>query len=328
MYRTNLRRDANVPRFVRVLKTLIRENRYPIVHAHTYSIGYFVLKAAEQEGVTVRIAHSHSNSMGGAAVPLKIIMRSLFPLHATHLMACSQEAGKFLFGDRSFTVIKNAIDVERFAYSEDAREDVRRELGLTGSFVIGNVGRLRREKNQSFLLEVFAKVVGMRPDARLLMVGDGSLKSELLAKAERLGVFDRLTLLSNRTDMDRLYQGMDVFVLPSIYEGLGIAALEAQASGLVTVCSDGVAEDANVSPLFVRCGLSAPAGAWAETVVAAKGRREPDAGAEGVKAHGFDICENASYLQDWYLRNAVDVRGAILGMAKGDKTDVDNGWVK
>lgn len=301
VYRTNLRKDANVPRFTKVLRRLIRENHYPVVHAHTYSIGYFVLKTAEKEGVVVRIAHSHNNSMGGATVPLKIIMRSLFPLHATHLMACSREAGEFLFGKRGFTVVKNAIDVDRFVYSEKIREEVRRELGLGDSFVVGNVGRLHHQKNQSFLLEVFARVAEMRPGARLLMVGEGPLKSELLAKAESLDVSDRLTLLSNRTDVNRLYQAMDVFVLPSIYEGLGIVALEAQSSGLVTVCSDGVAEDANVSPLFERCALSASPERWAEAIVAAEGGREPDTGPEGVKAHGFDIAANAKYLQEWYL---------------------------
>lgn len=303
VYRTSFREDHNLPRFVSDLKRFFAEHsEYNIVHCHCYTVGYFVLKAAEHEGVTVRIAHSHSNSMSGAAVPLKIVMRSLFPLHATHFMACSREAGEFLFGKRGFSVVKNAIDVDRFVYNEKIRGEVRRELGFGDSFVIGNVGRLHHQKNQSFLLEVFAKVVEIRPDARLLIVGDGPLKSELLTKAERLNVSDRLTLLSNRTDVNRLYQAMDVFVLPSLYEGLGIVALEAQSSGLVTVCSDGVAEDANVSLLFERCALGASSERWAEVIVAAEGRREPSAGSEGVRAHGFDIASNANKLQRWYLK--------------------------
>lgn len=310
VYRTSFREDHNLPKFLGDLKRFFAEHaEYGIVHCHCYTVGYFVLRAAEREGITVRIAHSHNNSMSGATVPIKIAMRSLFPVHATHLMACSREAGEFLFGGRDFTVVKNAIDVNRFAYSKEVREVVRRELGLGDSFVVGNVGRLHHQKNQSFLLEVFARVAEMRPDARLLMVGEGPLKSELLTKAERLGVFDRLTLLSNRTDVNRLYQAMDVFVLPSIYEGLGIVALEAQSSGLVTVCSDGVAEDANVSPLFERCALSASPERWADAIVAAEGRREPNAGSEGVRAHGFDIAANADYLQEWYLRQAAFTGG-------------------
>ena len=305
VYRTNLRKDANVPRFMKVLRRLIRENHYPVVHAHTYSIGYFVLKVAEKEGVVVRIAHSHNNKMGGTAVPLKIIMRALFPIHATHFMACSQEAGEFLFGNRNFIVVKNAIDVARFSYSEKVRKSVRCELGFGDSFVIGNVGRLHHQKNQSFLLDVFAEVAKMRPNARLLMVGDGPLKAELLTKAERVGVSERLTLLSNRTDMDRLYQAMDVFVLPSLYEGLGIVAIEAQSSGLPTICSDGVAEDANVSLLFSRCSLKAPPTEWAEAIVNSDGQRNPVEGTSGVKAHGFDVSDNAVHLQAWYLREAL-----------------------
>lgn len=305
VYRTSFREDRNLPKFLGDLRRFFAEHaEYDIVHCHCYTVGYFVLKAAEREGVAVRIAHSHSNSMSGATVPLKVVMRSLFPVHATHLMACSREAGEFLFGGRDFTVIKNAIDVARFAYSSQVREEVRREFGLGDSFVVGNVGRLHHQKNQSFLLEVFAKVIEMRPDARLLMVGEGPLRSELLTKAERLGVSDRLTLLSNRTDVNRLYQAMDVFVLPSIYEGLGIVALEAQSSGLVTVCSDGVAEDADVSPLFERYALNESPERWAEAIVAAGDRREPDAGPEGVRIHGFDIAANANLLQEWYLREA------------------------
>ena len=203
VYRTSFREDHNLPRFLGDLKRFFAEHsEYDIVHCHCYTVGYFVLKAAEREGIAVRIAHSHNNSMSGATVPLKIVMRSLFPVHATHLMACSREAGKFLFGDRDFTVVKNAIDVGRFTYSEQVREEVRRELGLEGTFVVGNVGRLHHQKNQLFLLDVFAEVTKMRSDARLLMVGDGPLRSELLAKAETLGVSDRLTLLSNRTDIE------------------------------------------------------------------------------------------------------------------------------
>lgn len=308
VYRTNLRKDANVPRFTKVLRSLIRENRYPIVHAHTYSIGYFVLKAAEKEGVVVRIAHSHNNKMGGTAVPLKVVMRALFPIHATHFMACSREAGEFLFGNRDFIVVKNAIDVESFAYSEKVRDEVRRELGLERSFVVGNVGRLHYQKNQSLLLDIFAKILELRPDARLLIIGDGPLKSELLMKAERLGLTERLVLLSNRSDMNRLYQAMDVFVLPSLYEGLGIVAIEAQASGLPTICSDGVAEDANVSPLFRRCSLKASSMEWAETIVSADGQRNPIEGSAGVKAHGFDANDNAVRLQAWYLKEAMNAQ--------------------
>lgn len=307
IFRTNLRKDGNVLHFMKVLKKLVRENHYRIIHAHTYSIGYFVLKVAEREGVAVRIAHSHNNSMSGFTIPLKIVMKSLFPIHATNFMACSDEAGHFLFGDRDVLIVKNAIDVSRFEFNAKIRDEVRRELGLVGYFVVGNVGRLHQQKNQAFLMRIFQELVALRSDARLLMVGDGPLRDELEEKAAKMGISDRLSLLSNRSDMDRLYQAMDVFVLPSLYEGLGIVALEAQASGLPAICSDGVAEDANVSPLFRRCSLADAPTEWANAICNVAGIRDSKIGADGVKAHGFDVEKSAIVLQDWYLRRVARV---------------------
>jgi glycosyltransferase involved in cell wall biosynthesis len=256
VYRASFREDHDLPRFRRFLGDFFAEHgEYRIVHCHAYTVGYFVLKAAEEAGVTVRIAHSHNNNMSGTTVPLKLVMRLLFPVHATHLMAASTEAGRFLFGDRPFTVAKNAIDVDRFRFDPRVREEVRSELGLGDAFVVGNVGRLHQQKNQAFLLDAFAELSAAMPEARLLMVGSGPLHDQLVEKVKQLGIDGKTTLLSNRGNMDRLYQAMDVFALPSLYEGLGIVAIEAQSAGLPTICSTGVAEDANVSPLFQRMSL-------------------------------------------------------------------------
>lgn len=309
IYRTTVREDKNLPRFCRYLRDFFAEHQeYNVVHCHTYSIGFFVLGAAERAGVTVRIAHSHNNSMSGLAVPLKIVLRSLFPVHANRFMACSDEAGKFLFGEREFMVVKNAIIVDRFAFDEATRAEVRAELELDGSLVVGSVGRLHFQKNQAFLLDAFKEVHELRPDAKLLLVGNGPLRDELLAKAQAVGVADCLTLLSNRSDMDRLYQAMDVFVLPSLYEGLGIVAIEAQSAGLPTICSNGVAEDANVSPLFSRMALEDSPKAWAEAIVKAADTRDCAGGAAGARAHGFDVRDNAAKMQEWYLGEARDGR--------------------
>ena len=305
VYRATFREDKNLPKFLKYLHRFFADHReYAIVHCHAYTIGYFVLREAERAGVTVRIAHSHSNSMSGITKPLKIVMRSLFSVHANEFMACSEEAGRFLFGNRDFSVVKNAIDVDRYTFDEGVRTEVRGELGLGDSLVVGNVGRLHHQKNQLFLMDVFNEVAGITPGARLLLVGNGPLREQLLEKASELGISDKITLLSDRRDMDRLYQAMDVFVLPSLYEGLGIVAIEAQSSGLPTICSDGVAEDANVSPLFGRMSLRDSPEAWAETIVKAAGERDCVAGAAGARAHGFDVRDNASKMQEWYLAEA------------------------
>lgn len=305
VYRTTFREDKNLPKFLEYLRGFFADHReYTIVHCHAYTVGYFVLREAERAGVAVRIAHSHNNNMSGATKPLKIVMRSLFSLHANEFMACSEEAGRFLFGNHDFTVVKNAIDVDRYAFDGGVRAEVRGELGLGSSLVVGNVGRLHHQKNQSFLMDVFSEVAGITPDVRLLLVGNGPLREELLEKSSELGISDKMTLLSDRRDMDRLYQAMDVFVLPSLYEGLGIVAIEAQSSGLPTICSDGVAEDADVSPLFGRMSLQDSPKAWAEAIVKAAGARDCAAGAAGARAHGFDVRDNAAKMQEWYLAEA------------------------
>lgn len=305
IYRASVREDLNLPRFIGFLKQFFKEHReYAIVHCHTYSIGYFVLKAADEAGVNVRIAHSHNNSMSGLTKPLKIVLRSLFSVYANYFMACSDEAGRFLFGDRDFLVVKNAIDVNRFAFDEATRVQVRSDLGLGDALVVGNVGRLHHQKNQAFLLDIFKELSDIRSDVKLLLVGNGALREELVSKASALGIANNLILLSNRKDMDRLYQAMDVFVLPSLYEGLGVVAIEAQSSGLPTICSSGVAEDANISPLFTRMSLDDPPKIWAEAIVKVSGLRDCASGASGAKSHGFDVKDNALKMQEWYLAEA------------------------
>lgn len=305
VYRASIREDFNLPKFIGYLKRFFKEHHeYAVVHCHTYSIGYFVLKAADEAGVPVRIAHSHNNSMSGFTKPLKFILRSLYPVHANRFMACSDEAGRFLFGDRDFTVVKNAIDVNRFVFDEAVRAQVRYELGLSDSLVVGNVGRLHHQKNQTFLLDIFKEIMDVRPEARLLIVGNGPLRENLLSETSSLGIANNTILLSDRKDMDRLYQAMDVFVLPSLYEGLGIVAIEAQSSGLPTICSNGVAEDANVSPLFARMSLEKSPKEWAEAIIKAFGIRDCASGAAGAKSHGFDVKDNALKMQEWYLMEA------------------------
>ena len=154
-------------------------------------------------------------------------------------------------------------------------------------------------------MEVFAEILKARPGARLLLVGDGPERDALIGRARELGIEGDLVLLSNRHDMPRLYQAMDVFVLTSLYEGLGIVTVEAQASGLPTFVSEGVAAEAEVSPLFRRLDLADGPAAWAQAVLS-----EPAAArvsrVDDVRAHGFDVKENAERLQDWYLRETAD----------------------
>ena len=153
IFRSSIREDKNIFKFVRYLKNFFDAHpEYRIVHVHTYSIGYFVLRAARRAGVAVRVAHSHSNRMSGRAVAVKKAMKALYPIHANKFMACSREAGEFLFGDREFEVVRNAIDVEAFAYDPEARAAMRAELGFgDGDLVVGSVGKIAPPKEPRLL---------------------------------------------------------------------------------------------------------------------------------------------------------------------------------
>lgn len=304
LYKLSFREDLNLLKFRRDLDRFFSEHKeYRIVHCHAYTFGYFCLKAAEKHGVPVRIAHSHSNeAVRDVKYLLKRFMQKLFCLHATHRMACSQEAGKYLFKDREYTVLPNAIDSGRFIAEDEIRADVRKELGVENRFVIGHVGRFQPEKNHEFLLEVYREVLKSKPDAVLLLIGKGALKERIREEVNRCGLTDSVLFLENRNDMFRLYQAMDVFVFPSRFEGLGIVAIEAQAAGIPLICSEGLPPETEITELYVRLQLQEGAGKWAETAIRI---------AENPAAHtnmqqriidaGFDMDSSVHMLEQYYL---------------------------
>lgn len=304
IFRTSVREDFNVPGFISFLKKLFIEHpEYKIVHVHAFTIGYFCLRTAKKAGVPVRIAHSHNNeTVYDGKYILKRIMQRLYTVHANELFACSREAGKYLFNDKEFNVLKNAIDSASFIADESVRKSVRKELSLGDELVVGSVGRLHPQKNQKFLLEVFRQVCEQRPDAILLLVGTGPLENELKEETRRLGLQANVRFLGNRRDMPRLYQGLDVFAMTSLFEGLGIVAIESQAAGIPTVCSDGFPPDVEVSPLAVRMKLSDSAKEWAKAILKAAENpdRHKDMQSYIINA-GFDVKESAEKLQSFYI---------------------------
>ena len=206
------------------------------MHSHIDSMSYLPLLAAKRANVPVRIAHSHNTSIDrDLKYPLKQLFRTRITKVANEYCACGEEAGKFLFGNRDFKVIPNAIETERFIYKEEVRKRVRKELRFTDEFVVGHVGRLSYQKNHEFLLEIFAQLYTIYLGARLLLVGIGEKEQELRNKVQKLGLEDVVIFLGNRNDVNELYQAMDVFVMPSFFEGIPVTGIEAQFSGLTCV---------------------------------------------------------------------------------------------
>ena len=192
---------------------IVRENRYQIVHRHTGSaFGYFDLRAARRGGAKHLILHAHNTDVGKPAVHK--VAKTILALNC-HRFACSKDAGEFLFGyKQSFEVIPNAIDIARFSFSTVLRDEMRKELGLENSLVIGHIGRMEEQKNHKKLLSVFAEIHRIREDSMLVCVGDGSLMSEIKAFAEQLGLIQSILFLGQRRDVDKLMHCFDAFLFP------------------------------------------------------------------------------------------------------------------
>lgn len=304
VYYSTVRKDFNILKFCNLLKEILRKNPdYKIVHVHTYSIGYFCLKAAKEMNVPVRIAHSHNNeTVHDAKYLFKLALQKIYTIYATDLFACSEEAGRYLFKDKPFQVLKNAIDSQNFIADADTRNEIRKELGLEDKFVVGHVGRLHPQKNHDFLIDVFAEIKKKKPDAELILVGTGPLEEKIKGKVAENGLADCVHFLGNRKDMNRIYQAMDVFVFPSLFEGLGIVAIEAQVAGVPIVCSEGLPPETDITPVYRKLLLSDGAKKWAN--VALEMAQNPEAHTnmqQYVIDAGFDMDATAKYIENYYL---------------------------
>ena len=272
---------------------------YRIVHSHLDCMSAVPLKYAKKHGVPVRIAHAHnSNQPRDAKYLLKLFYKRRIARQATALFACSEEAGRWMFGGADFRVLNNAINSRKYTFDAAVRGEVRRELDLPeNTTVVGHVGRFDPQKNHSFLIRIFEKMPG---DTRLLLVGDGVLRDSAEQLARELGIRDRILFAGVRSDVDRLLQAMDVFLFPSLFEGLPVSIIEAQAAGLPCLISDKVPIECKKTDLVTQLPLAAAPETWAEAVLSAAQTRRSDTHLQ-LCAAGFDIQANAEWLANYYL---------------------------
>ena len=289
---------------------IFRKEKYSVVHAHLNTLNFPVLFAAWAAGVQVRISHNHStaDSTEGGRALIKWLLRSTAKWFATDLMACGEVAGRWMFGDRAFDagcvrVLPNAIDLYRFRFDPKARALLRAELGIGERFVVGHVGRFVHQKNHRFLFEVFRELTSICPDAVLVLVGEGKLRAEMREWAEKEGIGASVHFLGIRNDMPAVYSAMDVFVLPSHYEGMPVVGWEAQANGLPCVFSDNVTREVDVAGRNTFLSLNDGCGRWAQSIarVAQENRREAADTLEGSRC---DLRTTAPWLQGIYLQAA------------------------
>lgn len=285
-------------------KFLTEHQEYKVLHTHSRSYASIYLPIAKKHGL-ITIAHSHSTSNGkGAVAKIKDLMQFPIRYQADYMFACSKEAGEWLFGKKTvksgnFKVIPNAIDSKLFAYSPEKREKIRKKLNIANSYVIGHVGRISKPKNHHFLLRCFKEIHRNNQNAVLLLVGDGELSGEIKKEANQLEIQDRIIFLGSRTNTYDYYQAMDCFVFPSLWEGLGIAVVEAQASGLPCIVSDAVPRSVDVGAGLVEfLSLSMSLTSWMERINVNHTERKDTT--ELVVKAGYDIKENAKSMQNFY----------------------------
>lgn len=290
---------------MRDLKKLFKENNYKIVHAELTTMSVFSLAVAKACGVPVRICHGHNTACKGETKKniLKYMLRPFSKTFATHYFACSDYAGKWLYGrsiDKSkrYKIIPNAIDTEKYKFDPKVREAVRKELGIEDKFVIGHIGRFVYQKNHGFLIDIFNEAYKQNNNAVLLLIGEGALLDEIKAKVHKLGLDNVVYFLGVRQDAYRFYQAFDVFLLPSRYEGLGIVAIEAQVSGLPTIVSNKVPDEVKITDRIVFLNSDDKAKSWVDKIYF------KDIDRTNIKLYNnrFDIIRQANHLSDIYLK--------------------------
>lgn len=300
IYRAPRLYPQNYPAYFAYMKRFFADHpEYKIVHSHIDAMSFLPLLAAKRAKVPYRIAHSHNTSIDrDFKYLLKQFFRLLLPSAANKLCACGDEAGKFLFRTGDFTVIPNAIEAEKFRFDEAVRAEMRRELGIENTFVIGHIGRFAYAKNQKFLIDIFAEILKCCSDSVLVVVGTGEKTNEIKAYAHATGADEKILFLGNRNDVEKLYQAMDVFAMPSLFEGVPVVGIEAQFASLPCVFSDRVPKEVAFSQNCEFIALEKGPKYWAEQLLAV---RNADRKKLRMDNSRFDIRNACGFLQDYYL---------------------------
>lgn len=293
--------------FMHGIYKVIRDHHYRIVHSNMNTLSAFSLFAAWGAGAPVRILHNHSTSSPGETKRniMKFMLRPFARLFANHYLACSRLAGEWMYGRKMMdsgkvTSVNNAIDLKKYAFNPQKRKILRKELGLADEFVIGHVGRFMFQKNHEFLIDVFAEAYKKNPHMALLLVGDGPLRPAMEEKVRKLGLTGHVKFLGLRNNVQDFYHVMDLFILPSHYEGLPVVGVEAQANGLLCLFSTKVTKETRLTHSAQFLDLEAGASMWAEGIISLKCERNKKAGDE-LRQAGFEINKETEKLVKFYI---------------------------
>ncbi|WP_335424345.1 glycosyltransferase family 1 protein [Bacillus sp. JJ1566] len=298
---------------IKELVQTIKENGpYDAVHSHTLFHCGTANIAAKLAGIKIRIAHAHTTLDHSNSVIRKFyikVMRNIILNFSTHYLACSNQAGRYLFGEMvlrkpNYTFFPNLIDYKNFIEIDtDKVEQFKKEAGLEGSKIVGHIGRFIEPKNHKFLLDVLKNLIKRDSKIKLLLVGDGDLRQEIEEQAKIEGLYNHIKFVGVRSDISTILHSMDVFVFPSIYEGLGLVLLEAQASGVPCIVSEAIQPEADLKiDLVSRVHLEDGTVAWANKILEVMGKKESnkDKIISGFEKNGYEVQKGISNLMELY----------------------------
>jgi len=292
------------------LKKILKEGQYKIVHSHINTLSVFSLFAAKCADVPVRIAHSHSttNKVEKKKNLMKQILRPFAKTFATDYMSCTEHAGRWMFGNKEFEknnvfILNNAIDLNNYKYNEKIRQRKKEELGIKdNTLVIGHIGRFVAQKNHIFLIDIFNEIHKKNPDTVLLLAGQGPLMDEIKQKVKDYRLISSVQFLGQRDDANELYQVFDLFLLPSLYEGLGMVLIEAQCAGCRCIASTEVPKIVKLTENLEFLPLDLAPKNWADKALTMCIRKKRKGYIEEIASHVYDISKEAILLEKEYLK--------------------------
>ena len=289
---------------------------YDILHAHASSKALFILMFAALYGIKRRILHSHTSRIvvrGFIGKFIATVFRRPALFFTTDYFACSKEAGEFLFGKiaikrNKVNIVHNAVDLTQFKFDSLIRENIRNEImGNEKHFLIGNVGRFMLPKNHHFLLKIYAETLKCDPSIRLCCVGNGGLEGEIHQKAKDMGIYDKIYFLGFRDDVKDVMQSFDLLLMPSLFEGLPVTGVEAQAVGVPVLYSDTITKDAAILPSSSFMSLNDSPEVWAKKILSYKNMKHEADPHKWIREKGYDIVIETKKLQQYY-ENCVEKR--------------------
>lgn len=295
---------GNYLKYFKYMKNFFEKHpEYKIIHSHIDTMSYFPLKASKNSNIPIRISHSHTTKLDkDYKYPIKFITKKLVPSVSNQYYACGIQAGKFLYKkNNNIKYIKNAINLDAFRFDDKIRDKKRKEFNISKEkIVIGHVGRYIYIKNQIFLIKLLAELLKDNSNYILVLVGTGKDKNKLLKKAKELKVLNNVIFLENRKDVNEIYNIFDIFVMPSLFEGMPLVAVEAQANGLTCIFSEKISKEVLLTKEAIMLPLDGGISNWKNIILNKKTKRNLDS-IEIIRSLGYDIKIEAKKLGDSYI---------------------------